>query len=152
MNSTLRNRSRAVLIWVACLALPLTAHASDPIGDFFRRLGNSISNAGKRQPPRHPTAKPAGKPEKDATDSEASPSPAAGASISATPMQTVRAATIAPAANGRRRDVPYGIPVPNKPGFVTSPYAPSSGLVDVRGFPTGTEVTDPYTRKIFLTP
>ena len=50
------------------------------------------------------------------------------------------------------RDFPYGIPVPNKQGFVTSPFAPSQGIVDVRGFPSGTEVKDPYTGKIFLTP
>jgi hypothetical protein len=48
--------------------------------------------------------------------------------------------------------VPYGVALPNKPGFVTSPYAPTLGLVDVRAFPSSTEVLDPFTGKIFRTP
>jgi hypothetical protein len=64
----------------------------------------------------------------------------------------VRSADGVPPSKKPRRDLPYGIPVPNKQGFVTSPYAPKSGFVDVRGFPSGTEVKDPYTGKTFLTP
>ena len=51
-----------------------------------------------------------------------------------------------------KKDYPYATPVAGKSGFVTSPYAPYSGYVDVRGFPPGTEVKDPYTQKIFLVP
>ena len=51
-----------------------------------------------------------------------------------------------------KHDYPYAQPVAGKPGFVTSPYAPGSGYVDVRGFPPGTEVKDPYTNKVFLVP
>jgi len=67
-------------------------------------------------------------------------------------LQTIRTAGGVPPTKGLRRDMPYGIPVPNRPGLVTSPYSPKSGYVDVRGIPSGTEVKDPYTGKIFLTP
>ena len=58
----------------------------------------------------------------------------------------------APTAPVKAGNYEYGKPVPGKPGFVTSPYAPYSGYVDVRGFPPSTEVKDPYTGKIFLVP
>jgi hypothetical protein len=40
----------------------------------------------------------------------------------------------------------------DRPGFVRSPFAVESGTIDVRGYPSGTEVKDPYSGKIFLVP
>jgi len=61
-------------------------------------------------------------------------------------------ATPTPVPVAAPRDLPYGTPVPGKPGFVTSPHSASAGYVDVRGFPPGSEVKDPYSGKIFLVP
>lgn len=64
----------------------------------------------------------------------------------------VRVAKATAAKTKRNGDIPYGIPVPGKQGLVTSPFSPDSGYIDVRSFPPGTEVIDPYTGKVFLTP
>ena len=117
------------------------------LGELLKALGNSIAHPQKKPPPQSTTHKDAIK--RDASVA-ASPSPSASPTPTTEPL--VRAATAAPATRGSKRDVPYGIPVPNKPGFVTSPFAPNGGYVDVRGFASGTEVKDPYTDKIFLTP
>lgn len=50
------------------------------------------------------------------------------------------------------QDYPYATPVPGKVGFVTSPYAPEAGFVDVREMSPGQQARDPYTGKIFLVP
>ena len=49
-------------------------------------------------------------------------------------------------------EYPSAIPIPDKPGFVTSPYAPNQVPVDVRGYPSGSTVRCPYTNKIFVIP
>lgn len=66
--------------------------------------------------------------------------------------EPVVASTPPPAPAPKPQDLPYGVPVQGKAGFVTSPYAPDSGYVDVRGFAPGQEVRDPYTNKVFLVP
>ena len=46
----------------------------------------------------------------------------------------------------------FGIAVPGKPGFITSPHAPDAGYVDVRGFPSGAEIKCPYSGKFLMVP
>jgi hypothetical protein len=84
-----------------------------------------------------------------------SPSPEASPTPSPTPetSPTPSAATSTPTpAASNAGTIPFGVPVPGKPGFVVSPYSQGSGYVDVRGFPPNTEVKDPYSGKTFLVP
>jgi hypothetical protein len=90
----------------------------------------------------------------------ATPSPTAAHTSTITnepankPTSTI-SATPSPSPVQANRDgssaIPYASPVPDKPGFVYSPYNPKF-LIDVRGFPPGTEVIDPNTSKPFKVP
>ena len=62
------------------------------------------------------------------------------------------AANPAPTPQEPPADMPKGVIVPDKPGFVRSPFAPGNGFIDVRGFPPGTQVRCPLTGKTFLIP
>ena len=56
------------------------------------------------------------------------------------------------------RDIDSGIKYPvsgvtsKSFGFITSPFAPESGAIDVRGFPPGTQVRCPFSGKTILVP
>lgn len=155
------------LLIIAVLAGGDSALAGNPIGDFFKRLGNSIAHPRSSPAPPRKSQKSAATNRKKTVNEPVTPPEEPPPAPSITPLPTptpvpartpmplplvVRSAAGVPPTKNPRRDLPYGIPVPNKAGFVTSPYAPKSGYVDVRGFPSGTEVKDPYTGKIFLTP
>jgi hypothetical protein len=49
-------------------------------------------------------------------------------------------------------DFPTAKAVPDKPGYVFSPFDSSGRYVDVSGYASGTKVKDPWTDKIFLVP
>ena len=157
--NTVKNK---ILIGLTMAALCLSAAPvrSGSLGDFFKALGNSIAHPGQKPKPKSsppPNKRPKTKgSEQNAADYPPSPT-ATPLPQTPTPTATlsqpqVRPASAPPQDRKSKRDIPYAIPVPNKPGFVTSPYSPKSGYVDVRGFPSGTEVKDPYSGKIFLTP
>ena len=133
------------LLAVALLFLSGRLANADPVGDFFKKLGQSISKAFQPQPTPHPTRKTRG--------SEASPSPPGEPSKPAKEevTRTVLPASAAPA-DKAKGDMPYGIPVPGQKGMVTSPYLPEGNYIDVSAFAPGSAVKDPYTGKIFRVP
>jgi hypothetical protein len=131
---------------------------ADPTGDFFKKLGHSISKAFKPQPTPQPARKT--RTSRRATSQESKASQEASPTPSAEPSQpakeekltpTVLPASAAPAGKAKG-DMPYGIPVPGRKGMVMSPYLPEGNYVDVSAFAPGSAVKDPYTGEIFLVP
>lgn len=159
-TTTMRSSFKLLFVILTAAALGVIAPRADAgsIGDFFKALGNSIAHPGgsqtKKPPPKTQTKKSKTKQNEQTADSPPPPMPTpppAPTPTATTIQPPVRPASVPPTKSSKR-DIPYAIPVPNKPGFVTSPFAPKAGYVDVRGFPSGTEVKDPYSGKIFLTP
>lgn len=89
---------------------------------------------------------------------ERTPEPAAPEATAPVPDATERTSpppekTSPPAdsnASGRE-DLPYGVPIVGRKGFVYSPWY-TTGEVDVTGIPSGKKVRCPYTKKIFRVP
>jgi hypothetical protein len=81
----------------------------------------------------------------------AAPAPVANTAAAVPPTHSAAQAA-PPNLKAGKPKYPVGKPVPNKPGFVLSPYSSKEEHIDVRGFPPGTEVKDPYSGKIFLVP
>jgi hypothetical protein len=114
--------------------------------DFLRAIGNSIAHPQKKSQSHTKSAK------QPPSKHTASPEPTLSPSRGPPNEHNVRTALAVPEAKGGKADVPYAIPVPGKQGFVTSPFAPESGYIDVHQFPSGTYVKDPFTGKVFRTP
>jgi hypothetical protein len=156
INRIIRSRSVSLLV-VALFFLSGRWANADPVGDFFKKIGQSISKAFQPQPAQQQTRKTRTSRRPTSRESnapEATPSPPEEPSKPAKeekPISTVLPASTAPAAKAKG-DMPYGIPVPGRKGMVTSPYLPEGNYIDVSAFAPGSAVKDPYTGKIFRVP
>src|SRR6266436_163877 len=154
-----------LLVVIALLVLSGPYVNAGPVGDFFKKVGQSISKPLQPQPePQPQSTRPQPTKTPHATrrpTSRAAPAAAATSPAVAQPSHSaqegeftgtvrhVSAADIEKAKAG----LPYGIPVPGRKGMVTSPYTPDEGkYVDVTDFASGSIVKDPYTGKFFLVP
>lgn len=128
------------------------------MGDFFKKVGQSISKAFQPQPSQHQTKKTT-RTSRRPTSREASTAQPGASPLEEPPKPieqeklapTVLPASAAPAAKAKG-DMPYGIPVPGRKGMVISPYLPEGNYIDVSAFLPGAAVRDPYTGKIFRVP
>jgi len=146
---------------VALFFLSARCVNADPVGDFFKKVGNSVSKAFQPRPTPNPTEKKTKRVSRRPASPQsnlvgASPTPLQQPTNLAkeekvTPTVVVsRAAAVPP--EKAKEDMPYGIPVPGHKGMVTSPYSPEGNYIDVSAFAPGSAVKDPYTGKIFLVP
>jgi hypothetical protein len=161
---------RLLLLVIPLLFLSGSFVSAGPVGDFFKKVGQSVSKPLRRQPEPQPQPQPEStRPQPSKTPhaarrstSRAAPGPAATSPAVAQsshspkeeeePTGTVRRVSAADMEKAKA-GLPYGIPVPGRKGMVASPYLPDEGkYIDVTDFATGSLVKDPYTGKFFLVP
>ena len=154
-----------VVILVLVLSGPYVN--AGPVGNFFKKVGQSISKPLQSQPsppPPPPSTRPQPAKTPHATrrpTSRAAPAAAAtppGVGQTSQPPKeeevtgTVRRVSAADLAKAKA-GLPYAIPVPGRKGMVSSPYLPEEDkYIDVTDFASGSVVKDPYTGKFFLVP
>jgi hypothetical protein len=159
ISRRIRSRRIALLV-IALFFLSGQGGNADPMGDFFKKVGQSISKAFQPQQARPQTTKQTRVSRRPTSRESNAVQATANASAIQEPSKPIKeekfAPTVLPASAAptekAKGDMPYGIPVPGQKGMVISPYLPEGTYIDVSAFAPGSAVRDPYTGKIFLVP
>jgi len=158
-----------LLLVIGLLVLSGSFVNAGPVGDFFKKVGHSISKPLQREP----QAQPEPQPESARPQPAKTPHPTRRPTAREAPAAAATPPAVAQPAHPSKEEkstgtvrgvsaadmekvkagLPYGIPVPGRKGMVTSPYTPDEEkYVDVSGFGSESIVKDPYTGKFFLVP
>jgi hypothetical protein len=152
-----------LLVVIPLLVLSGPYVNAGPVGDFFKKVGQSIAKPLQAQPQpqstrpqptktSHATRRPTSRAAPAAASTPPGADQPSHPSKEEEPTGTVRRVSAADMEKAKA-GLPYGIPVPGRKGMVTSPYTPEEEkYVDVTDFPSGSIVKDPYTGKFFLVP
>jgi hypothetical protein len=160
---------RLLLLMIPLFFLSGSFVNAGPVGDFFKKVGQSISKPLQREPEPPPQPQPQSArpqpaktphPTRRTTSRAASAAAATSPAVAQPSQPSKEEESTGPVRSLSAADVekikaglPYGIPVPGRKGMVTSPYTPDEGkYIDVTGFGSGSIVKDPYTGKFFLVP
>ena len=158
--------SSLLLLVIPLLFLSGSFVNAGPVGDFFKKVGQSISKPLQREPEPQPQPQSTRPPAKTShatrrSTSRATPAAAATPSAGGQPSQATKEEE-SPAPVRRlsaaemekmKAGLPYGVPVPGRKGMVSSPYLPEDGkYIDVSDLASGSIAKDPYTGKFFRVP
>jgi hypothetical protein len=137
--------------------------ATAPVHYALRRHGNEptmvgttdaiesdVTQPGYPAPSTQVASAPEPRRKTDTTRSQKAPKTTPPVAYSETTQPEPRASS--PARTSSTSAFPTAKAVPDKPGYVFSPFDSSGRYVDVSGYTPGTKVKDPWTDKIFIVP
>lgn len=112
---------------------------------------SDVTQPGHPGPTTQVASAPQARQKADTTRSQRTPRTTPPVAYSETTQPAPRTSPQAPASSTSTA-FPTAKAVPDKPGYVFSPFDSSGRYVDVSGYAPGTKVKDPWTDKIFIVP
>ena len=130
----MKHRRQTVVVWLSIYAL-FTVDAADagPLRDFFKTLRSAIAQPKETPRPHRSTHKRRKNPPHEVPNSETSDKQMPASSG----QPDVRWAKAGSVATEQKAKLPYGTPVPGKPGFSHQPVRAGCGLCASTRFPAG---------------